>query len=236
VTSDREPPRETTALAIATLASKSGPPGTRNAASELTSEDSLSALERILDAAMTIAKPLVEHVAPAVGYKASKWAGMSDSIAQTAASVTREAIRAGYAEDEVAVASTSLMEPSVAAAPARSGIELVAHAMTIQGQLDAVERSWVGRLIARHSHLLEELRDVVADMTVDQGVAAVRHLRAVQSGLTEAEGVLFERVVAQPRGLRVLLDLIGGRTIDEAVAVLRDAIQRRSTGAEAHAS
>jgi hypothetical protein len=200
-------------------------------------DESLTALEKILDATMTIAKPLMEHVAPAVGYKASKWAGMSDEVAQTAANVAREAIRTGFAESDAVEASAApTRERAVAPAAVRSGMELMAHAMTIQNRLEPAERSWVGQLLARHPHLLQELRDVVAGLTVEQGVATVRHLWAVQGALIDSERLLFEHATGQPGGFRALLDLLGGYSVEEAVAVVRDLARRRFGGAAANAS
>jgi hypothetical protein len=162
---------------------------------------------------------------------------MPDEMAQQMAGIAGNAAKTaldGLAESDkpATPASTAPAGSTSTAAPPRGGLELLAHVLEIKNRLTAAEDAWVTDKMTRHRHLLDELKSLVASMTLDEGAAAVRQLMAVEQGLPEEDRIHFDRSVAQPNGAYTILQLIGGRPAPQAVALVQKAFNRTLTRAD----
>lgn len=170
-----------------------------------------------VEAALSLFVPLMERSAPVAAYSLAQKLGLSDPLARELA---------GVAQATVQTAGQMLRADGPTDAGASSTVaphELGAHVMRIQLGLPEEDRTWVGSLMAKCPGLIDALKPAVAAVTVDEGISAVRTLRAVDAALsTENERRLFGEMLKPSVLPTVFRAVLVERTADEAIGFMRD--------------
>lgn len=178
-----------------------------------------SSAEGLGHALASVLVPLAEKLAPMAAYGMGKKLDLSDEDARS---------MAGFVGDSAKVAAMMLRDDP--AAPTAGGaverapvapVDLLQHAMRIQGALDGDDRAWVLGKLGAHRHLLDDLKGAVARLTVEEGAATVRALRGCEAMLTPAERAIFDLVVGTPGKLPMVFGEVVGRSAEDAADRLR---------------
>ena len=175
-----------------------------------------------LEAALSLFVPLFEKAAPVAAYGLAQKLDLPDHVARDLAGVARATVQtAGQMlsarDPEEAAAAVS------GAAAVVSAAELGAHAMRIQLGLPEEDRAWIGSLMARCPALVDALKPAVASVTVDEGIAAVRTLHAIDRALaTTNERRLFGEMIKPSVLPTVFRPVLVERTASEAIDLLRE--------------
>ena len=175
-----------------------------------------------VEAALSLFVPLIEKGAPVAAYGLAQKLGLPDhvardlaGVAQTTVQTASQMLRAGDAATEAASEAGAFSTVPAA--------ELGAHVMRIQLGLPEDDRAWVGSLMAKCPGLIEALKPAVAAVTVDEGIAAVRTLRAVDAALSTAnERRLFGEMLKPSVLPTVFRAVLVERTTDEAIGFMRE--------------
>lgn len=147
------------------------------------------------EATMMLLAPLIEKVAPVLAYGAAKKMDMSDEVARDVAGFVGSTAKAAGQMLREDAATPATVEP--VAAPVREGAELMAHVLRIQGALTEDDRAWAAGLMRMHADLVGALKTSVAALSVEEGVRAVRAMRALDAALTTpTERALFDGMLA----------------------------------------
>lgn len=194
----------------------------RNAASTATVAAASTEKGGGLEAALSLFVPLFEKAAPVAAYGLAQKLDLPDHVARDLAGVARATVQtAGQMlsahDPEEAAAAVS------GAAAVVSAAELGAHAMRIQLGLPEEDRAWIGSLMARCPALVDALKPAVASVTVDEGIAAVRTLHAIDRALaTTNERRLFGEMIKPSVLPTVFRPVLVERTASEAIDLLRE--------------
>lgn len=175
------------------------------------------------EAVMALGLPIVEKVGAAAAYVLAKKADMPEEYARSIAGMVQSSAQiAGKmlrSEDASAVPS-SPSSPTVGVA-ARVGAELLAHVGQIQAGLSADDRAWVFGMMRRPG-MIDALKPSVAALTVDEGIAAVRNLRALDGALsTDDERRLFDLLLEPDQLPKVFRKLFVDASAEHTIAHVR---------------
>jgi len=176
----------------------------------------------VADALMALGMPLIEKLAPVAAYGMAQKMDVPDEVARDLAGFVKTTTQAAAAMLKADDAPAAEVAATAAVVAPRVGAELLAHVVRIQGGLSEDDRAWVSSLMSSAPTLLEALKPSVATLSVEEGIGAVRTLRAIDAAMvTPTERALFAKLLEPEVLPAVFRDLLLNRSTEGAIEVMR---------------
>jgi hypothetical protein len=181
------------------------------------------------EAALTLLTPIFEKVAPVFAMGVAKKMDVPEDYARSVAGMVQatgqaigQMIRGGQPTPTPAPAAPATdTDAGAVQVVTRTGADLLAHVLRIQGALPDDDRAWVMGQMANRPGLVEAFRPAVASVSVEEGVRAVASLRTVHAALTtDVERACLDRLLQPdllPHVFRNLFITVDPDTAVEAV-------------------
>lgn len=192
----------------------------------------------VADALMALGLPLVEKLGPVLAYGAARKLDVPEEYARGVAGVVQTTAQTArqMMTDEPTTPKGGGAAAAAVGELAREGAELMAHLGRIQAALSDDERAWVFGLMRRPG-LVDALKPSVASLTVEEGVGAVRNLRAMEAAMqTDHERRMFELLLAPEQLPTVFRRLFVDAPTEQAIAHMRQHAARIAEIAAAKAA